>query len=66
MHDLPAHRGEEIAASVLEGERSIAWEQAAMKMATAMAVLEYSAAQQQSSTAVLAGEVTERLEALPT
>jgi ornithine carbamoyltransferase len=43
MHDLPAHRGQEISSAVLDGSRSIAWEQATMKMASAMAVLEYAA-----------------------
>lgn len=42
MHDLPAHRGQEISSAVLDGSRSMAWEQAAMKMASAMAVLEYA------------------------
>lgn len=42
MHDLPAHRGEEVAGAVLEGERSIAWLQASMKLSSAMAVLEHS------------------------
>lgn len=41
MHDLPAHRGEEVAAEVLDGDRSIAWQQARMKLASAMAVLEW-------------------------
>jgi ornithine carbamoyltransferase len=40
MHDLPAHRGEEISGEVLDGPRSIAWAQAAMKLPAAMAVLE--------------------------
>lgn len=40
MHDLPAHRGEDVSGSVLDGPRSIAWEQARMKMYGAMAVLE--------------------------
>lgn len=40
MHDLPAHRGEEVSGAVLEGPRSIAWIQAKMKLASAMAVLE--------------------------
>lgn len=40
MHDLPAHRGQEIAGDVLGGPRSIAWLQAGMKAASAMAVLE--------------------------
>ena len=40
MHDLPAHRGEEISADVLDGDRSIAWTQAAMKLSGALAVLE--------------------------
>ena len=41
MHDLPAHRGEEVSAEVLDGPVSIAWQQAAMKLPSAMAVLEY-------------------------
>lgn len=41
MHDLPAHRGEEVTAEVLDGAASIAFEQAANKMTTAMAVLEW-------------------------
>lgn len=43
MHDLPAHRGQEISSAVLDGSQSIAWKQAAMKMPSAMAVLEYAA-----------------------
>lgn len=41
MHDLPAHRGEEVSAEVLDGPRSIAFDQAACKMYGAMAVLEW-------------------------
>jgi ornithine carbamoyltransferase len=41
MHDMPAHRGEEVTAEVLDGPASIAFEQAANKMNTAMAVLEW-------------------------
>jgi ornithine carbamoyltransferase len=44
MHDLPAHRGQEISSAVLDGSQSIAWKQAEMKMPSAMAVLEYAAA----------------------
>ncbi|KPI00270.1 Ornithine carbamoyltransferase [Actinobacteria bacterium OK074] len=40
MHDLPAHRGDEISGEVLEGARSLAWTQAEMKLTSAMAVLE--------------------------
>ncbi|MFL6161982.1 MAG: ornithine carbamoyltransferase [Jatrophihabitantaceae bacterium] len=40
MHDLPAHRGEEVTGGVLDGPRSLAWEQARMKLYGAMAVLE--------------------------
>jgi ornithine carbamoyltransferase/carbamoyltransferase len=39
MQDLPAHRGEEVAGAVLDGSRSIAWVQARMKLASAMAVM---------------------------
>jgi ornithine carbamoyltransferase len=41
MHDLPAHRGEEVDAEVLDGPCSVAFEQAAYKMFSAMAVLEW-------------------------
>jgi ornithine carbamoyltransferase/carbamoyltransferase len=43
MHDLPAHRGEEIAGEVLDGPRSLAWSQARMKLYSAMALLERAA-----------------------
>lgn len=41
MHDLPAHRGEEVTAEVLDGPSSIAFEQARNKLHSAMAVLEW-------------------------
>jgi ornithine carbamoyltransferase len=41
MHDLPAHRGEEVTAEVLDGPLSIAFAQAENKMHSAMAVLEW-------------------------
>jgi ornithine carbamoyltransferase len=41
MHDLPAHRGDEVSGNVLDGKRSIAWSQAAMKLTSAMAILEW-------------------------
>ncbi|MET0424302.1 MAG: ornithine carbamoyltransferase [Actinoplanes sp.] len=42
MHDLPAHRGDEISGEVLDGPQSIAWIQAEMKLPSAMAVLEHA------------------------
>ncbi|WP_203217803.1 ornithine carbamoyltransferase [Nocardia terpenica] len=41
LHDLPAHRGEEVTAGVLDGPHSIAFDQAENKMHSAMAVLEW-------------------------
>ncbi|MFT9474616.1 ornithine carbamoyltransferase [Streptomyces sp. Mo3] len=41
MHDLPAHRGDEVTAEVLDGPHSIAFEQAENKIHSAMAVLEW-------------------------
>lgn len=41
MHDLPAHRGDEVTADVIDGERSIVFDQAHNKMHSAMAVLEW-------------------------
>ncbi|MGK5520029.1 ornithine carbamoyltransferase [Micromonospora sp. URMC 107] len=43
MHDLPAHRGEEVTAGVLDGPRSIAFDQARHKMSSAQAALEWCA-----------------------
>ncbi|OON72751.1 ornithine carbamoyltransferase [Streptomyces tsukubensis] len=43
LHDLPAHRGDEVAGEVLDGPRSLAWTQATMKLSSAMAVLEATA-----------------------
>ncbi|MEU7577108.1 ornithine carbamoyltransferase [Streptomyces sp. NPDC041068] len=42
LHDLPAHRGDEVSGAVLEGPRSVAWTQASMKLSGAMAVLEWA------------------------
>jgi len=41
MHDLPAVRGEDVAAEVLDGPQSIAFHQAENKLFGAMAVLEW-------------------------
>lgn len=41
MHDLPAHRGEEVDAEVLDGSKSIAFKQAGTKLNSACAVLEW-------------------------
>jgi ornithine carbamoyltransferase len=41
MHDLPAHRGEEVTAEVLDGPASVAFDQAENKMYSAMAILEW-------------------------
>lgn len=41
LHDLPAHRGDEVTAGVLDGPLSIAFDQAENKMHSAMAVLEW-------------------------
>ena len=39
LHCLPAHRGEEVAAAVMDGPRSAVWQQAANRMHTARAAL---------------------------
>jgi ornithine carbamoyltransferase len=41
MHDLPAHRGDEVTGAVLDGPRSIVIPQAANKLYSAMAALEW-------------------------
>lgn len=42
MHDLPAHRGQEVDPDVLDGPASVAFDQAESKLYGAMAVLEWS------------------------
>jgi ornithine carbamoyltransferase len=37
LHCLPAHRGEEVAAEVIDGPRSLVWAQAANRMHAARA-----------------------------
>ncbi|MCL7395181.1 MAG: ornithine carbamoyltransferase [Thaumarchaeota archaeon] len=41
MHCLPAHRGEEVEASVIDGKRSAVWQQAANRLHTEAALLLY-------------------------
>lgn len=46
LHCLPAHRGEEVAASVLDGEASRVWAQAANRLNAIRAVLAWTAGHQ--------------------
>ncbi|HEY5076405.1 MAG TPA: ornithine carbamoyltransferase, partial [Acidimicrobiia bacterium] len=39
MHCLPAHRGEEVAADVVDGPQSVVWEQAGNRMHAARSLL---------------------------
>ncbi len=41
LHCLPAHRGEEIAADVLEGPRSLVWNQAENRLHVQKALLSW-------------------------
>src|SRR5262249_32954066 len=41
MHCLPAHRGEEVAAEVVDGPQSVVWEEAENRMHVQKALMEY-------------------------
>ena len=41
MHCLPAHRGEEVSASILDGEESVVWDEAENRMHSQKALIEF-------------------------
>jgi ornithine carbamoyltransferase len=50
MHCLPAHRGEEVTEGVLEGKRSIVWEQALNRLYIQEAIIEFLLQQGKEAT----------------
>lgn len=55
MHCLPAHRGEEVDADVIEGPQSVVWDEAENRMHVQKALMEYLLIGKQGSPATLVG-----------